>query len=156
MIPRYIIVHNSATADSGTASWEAIRRYHIEDRGWNDIGYHYGIEEYEGNLVFLRGRPPLTMGAHCRAGGRNRDSLGLCVVGEYDETPPDQERYGFTVTVLAGLCFTFAIPPSRVYGHREFESAKTCPGIQWDLDRLRHDIKVVIKHAPGLGEYLGS
>jgi len=154
MIPQYIIVHCSATEDSGTASWEAIREFHTEIRGWRDIGYHYGIEEFEDEIVFLRGRKPWEMGAHCRAAGRNRDSIGVCVVGDYDEEPPSHEKYAVVVAVLTSMCFIFGIHPDNVRGHCEFEDAKTCPGLAWDLDELRADIKRQIKHHDRLGDYL--
>jgi N-acetylmuramoyl-L-alanine amidase len=154
MIPKNIILHCSATEDSETPSWEAIRRFHTEIRGWRDIGYHYGLEDYEGELVILRGRKPFDMGAHCVAGGRNRDSLGVCVVGEYDTEAPSEERYLTTVALLTSLCFMFHIPPENVYGHREFESGKTCPGLMWDLDKLRKDITSGLLNAEGIGVYL--
>lgn len=154
MIPQSIILHCSATEDSETPSWEAIRRFHKDIRGWRDIGYHYGLEEYDGELVILRGRSPFDMGAHCVAAGRNRDSLGVCVVGEYDTEAPDEEKYLATVALLISLCFMFHIDPDNVYGHREFEMNKTCPGDMWDLDRLRDDIREGLPEATGLGSYL--
>lgn len=154
MIPQYIIVHCSATEDSGTASWEAIRDFHINIRGWRDIGYHYGLEEFNGELVFLRGRPPWEMGAHCRAAGRNRDSVGFCVVGDYDAEPPSPEKYAAVVAILASLCFTLGIHPKNIKGHCEYEPEKTCPGLAWDLDGLREDVAEQIKHMQNLGDYL--
>ncbi len=154
MIPQYIILHCSATEDSGTASWEAIRDFHVDIRGWRDIGYHYGIEEFDDDLVLLRGRRPFDMGAHCRAGGRNRDSVGLCVVGEFDIEPPDEKKYLATVAVLTSLCFTLGIHPDNIKGHREYEEHKTCPGLMWDLDKTRQDVKYLILHDLNLGDYL--
>ena len=154
MIPKYIILHCSATEDTGTASWEAIRDFHMNMRGWRDIGYHYGIEEFGDELVLLRGRRPFDMGAHCRAAGRNRDSLGFCVVGDYDEEPPSEERYTAVVAVLASLCFMFGIDPDNVRGHREYEDNKTCPGLMWDLEKTRRDIRYAILHDLNLGDYL--
>ncbi len=40
MKPEHIIIHCSGTEDSETVSWSAIRRYHIYDNGWANIGYH--------------------------------------------------------------------------------------------------------------------
>ena len=154
MIPHYIILHCSATKDSGSASWEAIREFHTEMRGWRDIGYHYGIEEFGDETVLLRGRKPWDTGAHCRAGGRNRDSLGLCVVGEFDDNPPSKEKYSAVVAVLTSLCFMFSIEPDWVKGHREYEPNKTCPGLCWDLDQTRHDIEDSLLYHRRLGTYL--
>lgn len=137
---RYLILHCSDTEDGPGLSWPAIRRYHMEERGWSDIGYHYGIERYGPRIAVLRGRPPWVRGAHCRAAGRNRDSLGVCVVGKFDEDPPSLGVYDATVQVLARLAWAFHIEPDRVAGHREFDKRKTCPGLKWDLDKLREDI----------------
>lgn len=140
MIPDKLILHCSATPDGESYSWDAIRRYHIEVNGWVDIGYHYGLEHYGNKLIILRGRMPWEMGAHCRAAGRNRDSLGVCVVGQFDDMPPEPVVYEAAVRLLAGLCWTFHIEPRNVYGHREFESMKTCPGAKWNLAQTREDI----------------
>lgn len=146
LLPNKIIVHCSATPDTKALSWEAIRQYHTQQRGWRDIGYHYGIERVDDDIRFLRGRPWWERGAHCRADNRNFDSLGLCVVGEYDEEPPPPEIYDATVKVLVMLCSIFWIKAEDVYGHREFEKHKTCPGMKWDLDQLRRDIGSVVPH----------
>ena len=140
MIPDKIILHCSATPDGASYSWDAIRRYHVEERGWDDIGYHYGLEWYDDELIIMRGRKPWVMGAHCKAAGRNRDSLGVCVVGEFDSEPPADDVYKAAIQLLTVLCWTFHIPPDSVYGHREFESGKTCPGLKWDLEGVRDDI----------------
>jgi len=154
LLPENIILHCSATPDGRTFSWGAIRRYHIERNGWSDIGYHYGIEEYEDGIVLLQGRSPWVQGAHCRAGGRNRDSLGVCVVGCFDEVPPSPDLYLVTVMTLRYLSYTFGIPPERIYGHREFESQKTCPGLKWNLPELRADVGRGLHSHPEVGYYM--
>jgi hypothetical protein len=114
----------------------------MDRRGWRDIGYHYGIEYVGDTVQLLRGRPWFEKGAHCKAAGRNFDSLGVCIVGEFEEPPP-QDIYEATVRVLSLLCFTFWVPPDDVFGHCEFERYKTCPGAGWDLDKLRADIRAL-------------
>jgi len=136
----YLILHCSDTEDGEVADWDAIRRYHRQVNGWRDIGYHYGIERV-GNFWRLQlGRPPWVMGAHCKAGGRNHDSLGLCVVGRFDDAPPDRVTYETAVMALTQLAYIFRVPPERVCGHREFETMKSCPGRMWDLDQTRIDV----------------
>ena len=140
LLPNKIVIHCSATEDTPAKSWEAIRRYHTEERGWSDIGYHYGIEMVDDDIMVYRGRPWWEKGAHCKAGGRNHDSLGICVVGKYDDEPPSPQIYTATLDVLKVLCMAFWIRATNVYGHREFEDMKTCPGLKWDLDALRNDL----------------
>ena len=140
-IPDSIVVHCSATTDHfERVSWDDIYRFHVQELGWQDIGYHYGIEYAGGFPVLLEGRPWHTMGAHCRAGGMNKRSLGLCVTGNFDLAEPEIELWDVTIAVLRTLCVAFNIPTASVYGHREFESNKSCPGSKWDLDGMRRAI----------------
>jgi N-acetylmuramoyl-L-alanine amidase len=144
LLPNKIVLHCSATEDSESKSWEAIRDYHTRVRGWQDIGYHFGIERVDDNVMVYQGRPFWQRGAHCKAAGRNFDSIGICVVGKYDEEAPPKEIYQATLEFLQLLCFLFWIKPEDVYGHREFEKAKTCPGNMWDLDKLRDDLRRIV------------
>lgn len=135
MNPTRIIIHHSATKDSGTVSWSAIRRYHIFDRGWVDIGYHAGIEMVNDELECLYGRPATEQGAH--TSGYNHDSLGFCFVGNYDIDTPDQRMlYTAARRVILPWCRQFGIAPENIYGHNQF-STKTCPGKLFPLDDLR-------------------
>lgn len=152
LIPKKIILHCSATRDTDSLSWNAIKEYHVRTLGWDDIGYHYGIELLNGEFVYLHGRPPFVKGAHCKAAGRNSDSLGVCVVGNYDEYAPGDDRFDATISLLANLCFVFDIPASEVYGHREFEPMKTCPGLKWDMDLVRQEVNFALNDFRGWGE----
>jgi len=137
MTPTHIIIHCSATADSGTVSWPAIRRYHVDDRGWSDIGYHGGIELINNQFEFLLGRPFNRRGAHCAAGGMNRRSLGICFVGDFENQAPAPESLVLGAKHVAGLCAIFNIPPENVIGHRRFDVRKTCPGSAFDMEEFR-------------------
>jgi hypothetical protein len=140
MKPTRIILHCSDTADSGTVSWEAIRKFHVEQRGWADVGYHYGVELIGDRYAILKGRPADQIGAHCR--GQNHDSLGVCFVGKFDapECAPPAAQWSLGLTLVRQLCAGHGIPFSRVYGHRDFDPHKTCPGLAFDLARFRADL----------------
>lgn len=158
MYPKHIILHCSDTEDGDGMDARAIRRYHVEHNGWRDIGYHYVIERVghvaDGGLIVTPGRPPMEMGAHCRAGGRNYDSIGVCVVGEFDEIEPSTYLLSEVAQFLALLAFVFSIPAINVHGHREYDSGKTCPGKMWPLDYTRHLVDGHLRSASEWGPHI--
>ena len=134
MIPTQIIIHHSATADSGTLSWGAIRQYHLR-QGWADIGYHAGVEFINGHIECLYGRPDHIPGAHCR--GENGDSLGFCFVGNFDKRLPPEALITIACRrVIVPWLLTYNLTPEDIRAHREF-SSKTCPGAMFEIDRLQ-------------------
>jgi len=126
MIPVRIIIHHSATEDSGTVSWGAIRKYHVETNGWKDIGYNFGIEDIGGHLEILIGRMPNEEGAHTI--GQNIGSIGICVVGNFDIDPVTDKHKQYIQKLIRWLQLAYRIPFTELYGHRNFASYKSCPG----------------------------
>jgi hypothetical protein len=133
--PQKIVIHHSATRDSGTLSWSAIQNYHVNHNGWSDIGYHAGIEEVEGKYVCLFGRPDWRRGAHTK--GENGRSLGFVFVGIYDDGEPGDARLRVAARrVLAPWLFRFGLGVDALVPHNQF-SSKTCPGRMFPMGRLR-------------------
>ena len=64
---------NKSIMDIGATE---IKKWHVDDNGWDDIGYHYIIKR--GGLVEV-GRPEGFQGAHAPAA--NSKSIGICLVG---------------------------------------------------------------------------
>jgi len=130
-----IIIHCAVTRPKwweGKTSQEKVdevRRWHVEDRGWSDIGYHYMIDR-DGTVV--EGRPLERAGAHAR--GHNASSVGICLFGGHGSSRNDAFDENFTTAqdaALRGLIqrletrFTIR----KIIGHNEV-SAKACPGFQ--------------------------
>ncbi len=131
-----IVLHHSLTRDGQTVSWDAIRRYHVERRGWHDIGYQLGLELIGESYEVLWGRSWRQLGAH--AIGANGDSLGFCWVGDYTEMPPPDGMIERGVSVLADLCATFGLrPETAIVGHRDVSPNRACPGAAFPLERIR-------------------
>lgn len=139
LTPNKIIVHHSLTEDSGTVSWGAIRAYHKEIQKWKDIGYHAGIEQVlSGGLPYyeaLIGRIWDEPGAHTR--GHNHDSLAICFIGNFDKSVPGRELLDAGAAVIAYWLRIFNLTIEDIYGHRDFNPAKSCPGKNFDMDRLK-------------------
>lgn len=133
MKPTHIVIHHSLTPDGSTASWNAIRWYHINTNGWSNIGYHLGVENISGYYEILLGRMLNETGAHCKEGGMNHTSLGICCVGNYDLMRVPDAMMDRLVELARSLMDTFHIPKENVKRHTDFASYKTCPGkmFQW-------------------------
>lgn len=124
MKPRGVIIHHSLTKDGKTVDWDGIKRYHMQEKGWSDCGYHCGVERINGVLTTLTGRPLDMIGAHCL--GHN-DTIGICIVGNYDLTPPDDEMLRYAANVAAGYLRMFSLPIETLHRHHDY-AEKSCPG----------------------------
>jgi len=118
------IVHGSATPEGRDVPASAIRRYHVEDRNWSDIGYHFVIR-LDGTVE--AGRPLDRAGAHVK--GHNADSIGVCYVGGVDadgqpkDTMTELQEIAW-VELVFSLRRVFGYMP--VSGHNEY-APKACP-----------------------------
>jgi N-acetylmuramoyl-L-alanine amidase len=130
MKPTHMIIHHSATKDSGTVSWTAIRKWHIGEHPqspyrWNDIGYHFGVEIVDGYYEVIAGRPIDRAGAHTV--GMNNSSIGVCFVGNFDEVPPPDAMILRAIRVLAPIVKLLEIPLTNIQPHSHY-AVKSCPG----------------------------
>jgi N-acetylmuramoyl-L-alanine amidase len=142
MFYKRIILHHSLTKDSGTVSWNAIRRYH-KGLGWLDIGYHAGAELVtsggETRPEILVGRSWDLTGAHTQ--GHNRGSFGFCFVGNYDDERPPDEMIDMAVRFLFNIQEIFGIPGREIYGHCDFNPDKPCPGRLFPLAEVKRKLR---------------
>lgn len=145
---RRMIVHDYGKRPKGLSpagvSWSDVRSWHIA-RGFSTWGYHRGIGP--DGTAYL-GRAISLVGAH--AYGRNRDSIGVCLMGDFSRGEPTPEA----LTALGD----FYHAQCRFYGRRlkiEFHTniltpwlwgKKTpCPGRVLDRADL---LEVVYRRAP--------
>lgn len=118
---KQLVIHHSASRTSTT--FRTIKRWHVEGRGWPDIGYHHVIT---GDGTIKAGRPMHLSGAHAPP---NRGRLGVCVVG--DNTV---EGRGWTSAQIKALRkYVAAVrqlyPDIEVCGHRDTKQTE-CPGLE--------------------------
>lgn len=124
-----IIIHHSATA-SGSAF--AFARYHVEQKDWPGIGYHYVID----GVHIKKCNYLNTVSYHCR--GENHHSVGICVVGNFDRTSPTDNDYMLIIKAIRAIDNELILrDPVPVEFHRD-HSSKTCPGIHFDGERFYH------------------
>ena len=121
-----IVIHCSATVEGKDFRAADIRKWHIRDNGWADIGYHYVID-LDGTIE--RGRPVTTPGAHTK--GHNTNSIGICYVGGLSASPDHHAKDTRTPAQKAALihlltALRHVFPKAVIRGHRDF-AAKDCP-----------------------------
>jgi len=119
-----IILHCSATREGQDISTETIRGWHVNERGWSDIGYHY-VVLLDGTVD--KARPVERQGAHVR--GHNKGSIGICYIGGCDadmnpkDTRTDLQKESLT-ELISYLMDSYE--DATLHGHNEF-SSKACP-----------------------------
>jgi N-acetylmuramoyl-L-alanine amidase len=135
----YIIVHHSErTIDFPLF----IKMRHMYLRHWEDIGYHYLIGgnspfTINGKLYFGRSRE--LIGAH--AIGYNRNSLGICLIGNFDKTNPSKNQLLTLSSFLEDKIGEYSVPIQNILGHNELPGVtKSCPGSLIDMSYIREEI----------------
>ena len=127
-----IIVHCAATRPEWMAGRTAqekvneIRRWHVQQNNWADIGYHFIIDR---NGEVVTGRPLERAGAH--VANRNATTIGICLIGGHGSSSTDQFSDHYTPEqdaalrkLLDDLRERFPVPVS---GHNQYAN-KACPG----------------------------
>lgn len=122
-----IILHCTATPEGKHFDVATIRRWHVKDRGWKDIGYHYVI--YIDGSVH-EGRPVAQAGAH--TSGHNADSIGITYVGGCDAKMKAKDTLNEAQeTAMVNLIKALRDEHGKMslHGHNEF-AAKACPSFK--------------------------
>ena len=147
--PKWIIGHHTGgtdanpLADTSKHTASTVENWHLK-KGWDGIGYHYFIS-LAGTIS--QGRPEHVQGAH--AIGYNRNSIGICLAGNFDATMPSQAQEIALRGLLKELTAKYSIPLSNVVPHRKFAN-KSCYGKKLS-DSWARDL--VVAEAQGLDNF---
>lgn len=126
--PKYIIYHHSA---SSNLSPEQIHDMHLQ-RGWSGIGYHFYIRK-DGTIY--RGRKEEMIGAHAK--GRNRDSIGICLEGNFEDESITYKQMNSLVKLSADMIIKYNIEESE--GHKDVYNT-LCPGKNFDIKEIQEKV----------------
>ena len=137
----HIGIHHSLTADGTVFNWRAIRNWHINENGWSDVGYHYGVELIDNTYEVLVGRPLHQTGAHIKENNMNKKAIGICFVGNYDEKSPSSEMIDVACKrLIIPLMKIFNIDQAHIDFHRDHASYKSCPGKMFHKEHIYNGI----------------
>lgn len=110
-----------------------IRRWHVQQRGWRDIGYHWVIDR---DGAVAPGRQETEIGAHVE--GHNRGTIGICLLGGYGAKADDRFDRNFTLAQAAAVKQLIEEIKGRaairkISGHNDY-AIKDCPGFRVGID----------------------
>jgi hypothetical protein len=132
---RGAFVHHTAGSNSYTASdvpgiIRAIYTYHVNGRGWRDIGYNFLVDKFgrawEGRYG---GMTAAVVGAH--VAGYNSYSTGASVLGTYTSKTPESAVLSALQQLIA---WKFGIHGVNMYGSVAYPGLKTLPTIAGHRD----------------------
>ncbi|MFU8861576.1 MAG: N-acetylmuramoyl-L-alanine amidase, partial [Cyclonatronaceae bacterium] len=159
----HLVVHHSASDNDSNDFAAVVRAYysfHVNSNGWADIGYNWLVDKngviYQGRVSTQSGNPDV-IGAH--ASGNNSNTMGIVVIGNYNNTvPSDNARIGLhemlawkandrnidplTSSVKSGS----GAPLPHIGGHRDYGSTD-CPGNSFypQLPSVRIAVDAILK-----------
>jgi len=115
----WIVLHCSASDVPAHDNIETIRSWHVKERHFSDIGYHYFISK---DGVVHTGRPEEKVGAHVR--GHNSGSIGICLSGSRGFTA---DQFRSLEGLLKDLCKKYELEKQDILAHHDLDANKTCP-----------------------------
>ena len=137
---QWIVIHHSATATGGAAAFDKMHR----GKGWDELGYHFvignGTDTRDGHVEVGPRWPRQKWGAHAKtADNRFNDfGIGVCLVGNFDNTQPTPEQINSLSRLVAHLMRTYRIPADRIVGHGDTGKPTECPGRMMNIAQVRH------------------
>ena len=152
-----IILHCSASSFGNAA---LIAKWHVQERGWSGIGYHYVIlngwltsnvyhPDYNGHIE--TGRPldndPVVknseVGAHVR--GYNYKSVGICLIGNSGQFT--EEQLNTSLQLVYNLEGQFQ--DIKILQHSDLDENKPyCAGLDMDKWRRNYELYKQLKDIP--------
>ena len=135
----HIVIHHSATKSGNAAQFDKIHRL----RGWDGLGYHFVIGNGDGSPegkieVGPRWKNQIR-GAHAGVAYYNKYGIGICLVGNFEETSPDRAQIDALVKLIRWLQIKCDIPAKNVIGHRDVKST-LCPGKYFPMREVKERI----------------
>ena len=161
----HLIVHHEAGSNESSdwaARVRAIQYFHINGNGWYDIGYNFLVDP-NGNIYEGRVGGDDAIGAHYCA--RNRNTMGVCMLGDYSVIEPTIAAQQGLHKILAWKAAKETIDPlassyhysvgdlPHIAGHRD-GGCTFCPGdgMYGLLGNVRQSVDSLISNGcPGVG-----
>ncbi|GIY81438.1 peptidoglycan-recognition protein LB [Caerostris darwini] len=124
----HLFIHHTAMREcndfeSCSKMMRAIQNFHMDDRGWDDIGYNYLIG---GDGRVYMGRGWQRVGAHTY--GFNRNGIAFSLMGDFSNKLPSEEMLNTTKKLIkCAENGNYVMSDYKLHGHRD-AGCTACPG----------------------------
>jgi len=113
------------------------QRYHMDDKGWIDIAYHYAVDR-QGNIFALRNT------AIAGDTATDYDTTGHFLVlceGNFDTESVTEAQLNGAALICAWATRQFGIGVNTLGSHQEMTAATDCPGTNLQSHVASGDLK---------------
>jgi N-acetyl-anhydromuramyl-L-alanine amidase AmpD len=128
---KYVVIHHSAMNEGNIKSLD---RYHREERHMeNGLAYHFLIGNGNGMkdgeiAVGDRWKKQLD-GGHLHSEAQNKVALGICLIGDFDKSPPTRQQLRSLEGLVQILLKRCNLDADDVKTHQQINVVSTrCPG----------------------------
>jgi len=126
---KYIVIHHSASPTGCAAEFD---KFHRVNRGWeNGLGYHFvignGSGSGDGKIEIGNRWVKQLDGAHAGVQEYNHSGIGICLVGNFNESYPTASQMASLSMLVEYLQDKCHISSENVIMHRHFRQTE-CPG----------------------------
>ena len=140
---KYIVIHHSASARGSMAGMD---RYHREERHMeNGLAYHFvignGSGMGDGEIGIGNRWKKQIQGGHLASAKLNEKSIGICLVGNFDEGKPTKAQMKSLYGLLKELKRKTGLKTSAIKTHRQINTKPTrCPGKYFPVQEVLQKI----------------
>jgi hypothetical protein len=138
----YVVLHHSASESGSVQSIheEHRRRKDAMGNAWLGIGYHFVIGNGQGMKdgavePTFRWKEQLH-GAHSGDALFNARGIGICLIGNFEKTPPSKAQLAAVKELIRTLAGRHQIVREKIIGHASVK-ATACPGKHFPLQDVR-------------------
>ncbi len=141
---KYIVIHHSGL-DEGTL--KGIDRYHREARHMeNGLAYHFLIGNGhglgDGDIAVGNRWKQQLAGGHLHSEAQNQVALGICLIGNFDNTKPTEKQLLSLEALLRALMKRCQLTTAAVKTHQQVNVVNTkCPGSKFPTRKFLSGLK---------------
>ncbi|MBL4883802.1 MAG: N-acetylmuramoyl-L-alanine amidase [Planctomycetaceae bacterium] len=135
---KYIVLHHTAASQGSVASIHQMHSQRVDSQGnpWRGIGYHFvignGNEMEDGKIEQTFRWIDQIEGAHAGNAKYNNAGIGVCLIGNFDQTKPTKKQLASLKKLVDILKQQYGINTQHVVPHKSVK-ATHCPGKYFPL-----------------------